>query len=386
MGRVTHLSGAQLQGSQRQPVSPQAPPRTARTDLVQFSADGMALNRLVRTWGAISGLFGLTAANKGPDLSGLREALAQARKNVEAVQLRERVADTLKGSALRQAEALVEKYYGLKGDGTTVKVRFDNNIDGALASVSFRYDQRGRIVDPNLHINMSQFTPDSGPNGVNSHIIQNDRIIAHEMVHLVMGRNMDLASLPDWFSEGTAEYIAGGAERVSLSLRRMSPDRLLSKLLKPWDGDTDSYAAGYLAVRYLDSVTAGNGGLRAVMGRLKEGDTLDSAIAAVSQGRFQSTAQFVRDFATGGEGVQFLRTLDLSGRDPGSIKPVQARDIVADTGIRSEQPLRGFRLQWPSPLEGLPSLLPSFGFAGDATPSVAALAYRRQMGSGLTGP
>jgi len=392
--RINRLSGAQpytVGQSRSQVPAERAAVRPARMDQTQFSAEGLALNRLVRMWGAVSGLFGISTGQTtaGPDLSALREALMQARKNAEAVQLRQKVTDTLKSSALRQAESLVEKYYGLKGDGTTVKVSYENNMEGALASVSFQYDDRGRITNPQLHINMSQFAPDTGPNGVNSHVIQNDRIVAHEITHLVMGRNMDLESLPDWFAEGTAEYIAGGAERVAISLQHQPPQRLLAKLTKAWDGDSDSYAAGYLAVRYLDQSTAGNGGLKAIMGRLKEGDSLDQAIATVSDQHYKSTADFIRQFATEGAGAAFVRSIDLSGRDAGSIKPASGSAVVTDQGVRSDQPLKGFKIQWPSPLEGMPMLQPSFGFSfgfGMATaPARASFANPRQIpGPGRT--
>ncbi|HYF76673.1 MAG TPA: flagellinolysin [Symbiobacteriaceae bacterium] len=385
--RIDRLSGARLQGTTHQHAQTPGTMAAAvpvRQDQATFSAGGLALNRLVRMWGALTGLFGTSQTQvwKGPDLSALREALQQARQNAEALELRQRVTDTLKSSALRQAETLVEQYTGLKGDGTTVRLNYQNKMDGALASVSFQYDGRGRIANPSLHINMSQFAPDTRSNGVNGHIIQNDRIIAHEMTHLIMGRNMDLASLPDWFAEGTAEYIAGGAERVALSLRHNSPQALLSNLTKPWSGDSDSYAAGYLAVRFLDQATAEGGGLRAMMSRLKEGDSLDRAISAVSGGQYHDAGHFLTDFARNGTGVAFMRTIDLSGRDPGSIKPGSGSAVVADTGVHSDQPLQGFRIQWPSALEGLAALQPAFGFGLNVTPAQsAALVYSKHMRS-----
>ncbi|HYG59761.1 MAG TPA: flagellinolysin [Symbiobacteriaceae bacterium] len=357
-----------------------AAPNRLLADQVTFSRDALALNRLVRTWGALTFLFGGGAGSSqsGPglvDFSSLRQALQEAQHNLAAMQTRQRVTDTLKTSVLRQAELLVEKYYGLKGDGTTVKVRYEEDMNNALASVSFRYDRQGRMAEPQLHINLSQFTPDTGPNGVNQHVIQNDRIIAHEMTHLIMGRNMDMRSLPDWFAEGTAEYIAGGAERVSISLRSLTPGQLLNRLAQRWEGDSDQYAASYLAVRYLDRATAGSGGLKAIMSRLKEGDSLGQAISRVSGGRFESTEAFLQAFIRGGEGEAFLRTIDLSGRDPGSVKAGPGSAVVADGGNRSGQPLSGFRLEWPSPLDGYRTVF-GFGF----TPAAAVhAAYRTQM-------
>ena len=45
--------------------------------------------------------------------------------------------------------------------------------------------------------------------------IYNDRIIAHEMVHAVMGRSINMTAIPTWFLEGTAELIHGADERLA---------------------------------------------------------------------------------------------------------------------------------------------------------------------------
>lgn len=359
-----------LQGQQRPYVQTPSPaPTTNRltADQVAFSADSTALNRLVRTWGALSSLFGSQPAqiDTGWNLAALRETLAEARRNAEVMEQRTQVMNTLKTSALRQAEALVDKYYGLKGDGATLGVVFDDNMEGALASLSYVYDQRGRMVNQQMHINMKEFLPDSGPNGTNDHIIQNDRIVAHEMTHAIMGRNMNMAVLPDWFAEGTAEYIGGGAERVALMLNHYSPTQLINRLQDPWEGDSSQYAAAYVAVRYFDDATADTGGIKALMARLKEGDSLDKAISTVSAGRWADTRQFLKEL-TGGQGAAYLRTIDLSGRDAGSVKPGPGPAVVPDIGVRSEQPLKNFRVQWPLFTDGL-------SFGGSYTPWPVAL-------------
>jgi flagellin len=241
-------------------------------------------------------------------------------------------------------------------------------LGNALAAISYMYDRRGRMVNEVLHLNMSQFVPDSSPNGTNQHIIQNDRIIAHEITHAIMGRNMDWRNLPEWFKEGTAEYIAGAGERAHLALAYLSPQQLVSQAAADWQGDSPQYAGAYLAVRFLDVITANGGGLKAIMGRLKAGDSLDTAIAQVSEGAFPSTESFLRQWEK--QGVAFLRSLDLSGKDPGAIGQAKGPDVVPDVGRKANQPMQGFRIIWPSPLEG--SLL--FGQA----PAVAD-AYQRLM-------
>jgi flagellin len=43
--------------------------------------------------------------------------------------------------------------------------------------------------------------------------IDPDRIIAHEMVHAVMAASgINMSSMPGWFIEGSAEYLAGAKE------------------------------------------------------------------------------------------------------------------------------------------------------------------------------
>jgi hypothetical protein len=389
--RIDRLSGAYpgLAGQNPFTQGTSAPPgRPARADQLTISPGAQALNRLTRMWGALSWLFGVgrsgTGAQPWSDLSGLREALQQARQNAQIAQERTGVLSTLKTSVLRNAEALVEKYYGLQGDGSPLRIQFEADMGNALASVSFDYDRRGRMTNQVLHLNMSQLTPDTGSNGVNDHVIENDRIIAHELTHAIMGRNMDMRALPDWFAEGTAEYIAGAAERVSIVLQRRSAPVMLGTLLQPWKGDTVNYAAGYLAVRYLDQATADGGGIKGIMARLKAGDSLDQAIVQGSGGRYRSADDFLAAFVTEGEGVAFLQTIDLSGKDAGSIRPGAGPAVVGDRGAPANQPLEGFRVVWPSPLDGLPvgAPLSGFGFGsglGFAPVPAVVAAYQRQV-------
>lgn len=370
--RVDRMSGMQawaVDSGQHRVIKPRS---WATADQVSFSAESRSMGRLLRMWGALSSLFGRGAAQPSmPDLGALREALQQAQRNIQEVRQRQGVLDTLKSSALQQAEVLVEKYYGLRADGAPLRVALEEDMGGALAAVSYRYDRDGRATNQTLHISLQAFSPDAGPNGTNGHVIENDRIVAHELTHAVMGRTMNFRDLPEWFREGTAEYIAGGAERVGLQLKHLSPQGLMEQLARPWSSDSAQYAAAYVAVRYLDQVTAEGGGLKAVMSRLQAGDSLDQAIAGVSGGAFADTRHLLRHAVDGGAGAAFLRAIEVRGRDPGSIKPGAGPDIVPDQGARMQQPLRGFRVDWPSPLEGM-----TFPMASLITPAVVTAAYR----------
>lgn len=359
----------------------------AQGDQVQFSRDSLALGRLLRMWSNVSSLFGLKGKQPaGPafDLAALREALQEAQRRAAAIRERQGVLDTLRSSALRESERLVEQYYGLQGDGARMRIVLEEEMGGALASVSYRYDRNGRMDNLHMHINLSQFKPDAGPNGTNKHVIENDRIIAHEVTHAVMGRNMDISALPDWFMEGTAEYIAGGAERVALTLRQFSPQQLMNRLNHPWQGDNSQYAASYIAVRYMDYALYDGGGLRALMARLKAGDSLDRALQAVSGGAYQNTGAFLDEVVTRGGGAWLIGQIDLSGQEAGSIKPGRGPDIVGDRRVPNTQPMQGFRIEWPSAVEGI-SWAPASPWFGLPTARTAAAAYRSQAFFGQRG-
>ncbi|HLO01905.1 MAG TPA: flagellinolysin [Symbiobacteriaceae bacterium] len=356
-----------------------------RPDQFQASSAARSLNNILWSWRVLGTLLG-RPQTQGPDLAGLQQALQDAQARVNQVRQNDEILNTLKSSALAGAEELVRWAYGLEGDGAPMTVKLEKEMGGSLASVSYLYDDQGKMKDMMLHINVSQFVPDTSSNGKNEHVIENDRIIAHEMTHAVMGRAMNIAMLPDWFMEGTAEYVGGGAERVSLSLQRMSPGGLLGRVLQPWYGDSPQYAASYLAVRYLDHATQAGGGIRKVMEHLQAGDSLDEAIWSVSGGRYEGEEDFLVSFARKGEGEAWMKRVDLSGRDPGSIRPAKSKDIVPDEGGVRQQPLRGFRITWPNPLEGIDlmgALSPGWGLLGapnlGGMRQAAAAAYGRSQ-------
>lgn len=327
-------------------------PPAASADQLSLAPGALTLNRLLRTWQTLGRLLGAPAGRPNPvaDLLALREALREAQLRLQEMRERHGVLHMLRTSALRGAEELVAQYYGLLGDGARLQVVLEPDMGGALAAVSYRYDHQGRMTNQHLHLNLTAFTPDTGPNGRNGRPIENDRIIAHELTHAVMGRHLDIRALPEWFMEGTAELIAGGAERVAGVLRHLTPRQLLAQLRLPWRGDSPQYAAAYLAARYLHEIAAPVGGMQAVLAELKAGFSLDQAIERVTEGRYAGEAAFLSAFTSEGEGMAFLPQIDLTGRDPGSIRPGRGPDIVPDGPYRNGRPLRGFEVVWPSPV------------------------------------
>ena len=134
----------------------------------------------------------------------------------------------LQNGWLEQAESLIQQYYGISADGADIDIElttFTDGTGGVAAQVVglIPGSYTGKASDVKLQIDMSDFTPPNLPNGGTAPFY-NDRIIAHEMVHAVMYRSMNVASMFDptvdqkWFLEGAAEFIHGADERLQASI------------------------------------------------------------------------------------------------------------------------------------------------------------------------
>lgn len=257
------------------------------------------------------------------------------------------VVNSLRRSWLDGGEELVETYYGLTGDNNPLKIVIEYSGTNP-AWVTVPGDGSGRLE---LHLNLSQLKNYSLPNGGTApfHL---DRIIAHEMTHAVMARNMDLAALPNWFVEGTAEYIAGGLERVNAELLANGGDaQVLMDELTSWEGTSADYAAAFVAVRYLDDTFTGPGqGVREVLARLSAGDTLDQALSAGTGGAFTTAADYMTFWQTAPNAQTYITALNPASGDTGAIGGGTAETVVPDTNTDTWDPLRFFREVWPEDL------------------------------------
>ena len=281
------------------------------------------------------------------------------------------VVDGLRDRWLQAAEERIDEFYGLRGDGANLEIVLDDTPDPRYAAfVSGTVDgATGKIVNQELHIDMADFVPANPPNGGNAPFYS-DRIIAHEMVHAVMGRTTSMAGLPTWFLEGAAELIHGADERVENDLAVAGggvtgANALVAEISNAWTGSSAQYSSGYLAARYLHDVIKqdGGSGIKDVMSYLagNGGAGLDDALANVaSSGRFASEAAFLADFtAVSGNGSAYLQDLDGSGalgnEDTGAIggadadagEVLTATSVIKDTSRYSDDPLAGFVEQWP---------------------------------------
>jgi len=263
----------------------------------------------------------------------------------------------LKGGWLAESERLIQTYYGLSGDGVAMDVTIESpgTAGGAAASVSGLTDAQGRMTELVLNIDLADYQAGGATF---------DRVIAHEMVHAIMGRTMSIAGLPLWFVEGTAELMAGAEDRLAQTIAGSSVAAVSARVEglldgDAWVGNSADYSAAYVAVRYLhDAIkTAGGAGIRDVMDYLSSnlGSTLDIALQNLPHGAYGSgTTTLHSDWDTATTGVDFINGFDLSNADVGAIGGADvdggavrnAEDVVPD-GAFDDSPLQNFVLAFP---------------------------------------
>ncbi len=255
---------------------------------------------------------------------------------------------------LSEAESRVETYYGIKGDDYLMGVNLEDSdgAGGVLASVSGYVGADGKTEDMVLNVDMADFNPPNLPNG-GSKPFYNDRIIAHEMVHAVMGRATSFGSITDWFKEGSAEFIHGADERLAGDIARLGVDGVVAAFGSI--AASEGYSAAYAATRYLHAEikAAGGNGIKDIMGYLasNEGATLDDALTHASRGAFANEADFNARFNS--EGADFIAAMDLANEDTGAVggldadggESTSAIDVLPNTASTGDgQPLSHLRV------------------------------------------
>ena len=281
---------------------------------------------------------------------------------------------SLKSDWFEASENLVENRYGLKGDGSVLKIVLEESNPKYLAAIDYRTDDSGKAATEALHINAKAAIPATLPNGGLAPQYD-DRVIAHEMVHAIMGRTMNYASLPTWFKEGTAEFLPGADERIATSLNNngggMSGAIALKKDLgdgtnKTWKDDSDHYSAATMAVRYLHDNIKSNGhsgGIKDLLGDLAANPTenLDDALSHVSS--FKNVDEFVKEYVKQGAGADYIFNLyqnhafsnadvgAIGGQDADGGPVLTAETVVPDMNDYSETPLKHFKIEWPKQFE-----------------------------------
>lgn len=277
------------------------------------------------------------------------------------------VIDGLKLGWLEEAESKVSRFFGLQADGAAMSIELSSFSDGAgntaARVVGSGADARGRIGNVRLQIDMADFTPPNLPNGGTAPYY-NDRIVAHEVVHAVQYRSLNIASMSlgnggadTWFLEGMAEFIQGADERVADDITTAgSAAALISGTnLGSWGGGSADYSVAYVAMRYLDDrlKSAGfSGGIKDMLQYMSRNDsTLDQGM---TQFLGIDASTFRTQFAAAA--VNFINTkMNLTNADTGAVGgadasngPVRtAESVLLNQGSRyGEQVMSGFRLSW----------------------------------------
>ena len=286
------------------------------------------------------------------------------------------VVDELRAGWLRQSEILIEQYYGLIGDGADMTMAV-TAIDGpygvgAYVSGSF-YSLAVNPAGTGFNIEMVIDVDDYLLSGD-----EYDSTIAHEMVHAVMNRTVNMYAIADgttfgsgtWFKEGTAEFIPGADDRVVGTLTRQSAANIRDRVVElvggaTWGGGgahsfltADDYSAGYIAVRYLhDRIkTAGGEGIKDVMDYLRtvQGSSVETALQNIAAGGYAGgLSDFATDFNT--NGLAFINAMDLTNEDTGAIGGLDAdsgevrttQTVIPDVYEYEVQPLEGWNVLWP---------------------------------------
>lgn len=166
------------------------------------------------------------------------------------------------------------------------------------------------------------------PNGVVPRI-SNDRIIAHEMTHAIMGRTTNMRDLPTWFIEGTAEFIAGADERLAGDSNNGADFATLKNEIDSWDSTSADYSAAYAAVKYLDAQLTG--GIKSLFDQIKVGGiekTFDQALNDLL-GTTDGAADFIADFKA--NATLLNSNITLGGSDTGAIGGGTDETTVPDT-------------------------------------------------------
>ncbi|HET7767614.1 MAG TPA: flagellinolysin, partial [Chloroflexota bacterium] len=212
--------------------------------------------------------------------------------------------EALRRSWLPSSERLIEKYYGLTADGAQLEIFLDQpgTAGGAAAFVSGTAAADGRMENLELHLDYADMSDFSLPNGDG-----NGQTIAHEMVHAVMDRTVNMVALPTWFKEGTAEYIPGADNRLNVETAGQTTTAALigGTWDSAWSSSSADYAAAYAAVKYLDNkLTQAGQSMISFFNTLEDtANDLDDAFAAT--GLYANAAAFLTEFK-GGAGTTFI--------------------------------------------------------------------------------
>lgn len=250
----------------------------------------------------------------------------------------EALQNLLRDQWIGNAEQLIKDNFGLTADGAPLKVVLEEgDLGGVLAYVSASVPATGIGSNLELHVHMADYRAGN----------ITDRIIAHEMVHAVLDRTVNVGSsngIPTWFNEGSAEFIAGADERMAIELANLGGDTAANRATiaangtDAWGSTSQEYAGAYAAVKYMHDKIKANGGngIKDIMSYLSANTTrtLDDALANASHGAFTGLADFQTKWAADGE--SYIDGMDLADADVGAIGGGTSTSVVPDGAAVSQ--------------------------------------------------
>nr|WP_291611499.1 flagellinolysin [Colwellia sp.] len=234
----------------------------------------------------------------------------------------------LQSGVLAESENIIQSVLGLSGDGAKFKIDLENvdGVGGKLASVSFLGGATGTELV--MTIDLDDFsTLDANK------VKQLKSTLLHEMTHAVMANQMDLTSVPIWFSEGTAEAVSGADDRVAadigafgLTALRNQTNAIFTAIpgAAPTTGIQIAgvYSGGYIAMRFLED-QIGETGVKDIMASLAAGNSFDGALAA--QGAFADITTLQTALMTGTNFEDFVTAnINTANADNGAFGGLDA--------------------------------------------------------------
>ena len=171
--------------------------------------------------------------------------------------------DSLKNHWLKATEDLIKQEYGwdpVPSDSWDLVIEENGATGGSAAFVMTAQYSNGTADVIKMSFDLPDFSaPHTQPQSTT------DRVVAHEMVHLLHAQNTyygdptgDGSSSAKWLKEGLAEFIHGADDRVFSILGANPTDGEITSLInairngnESWS-TSEQYASGYLAARYLD--------------------------------------------------------------------------------------------------------------------------------------
>lgn len=270
---------------------------TSLFDEINSISDRTEFNgmKLLRGGGSIdpAGPGGGGGGTSGPMLTGQALIDAQTAFTERLVQ-----------STLETAEDMVDSDYGLTVNGKTMIVSYITDSKGGMVAQVWPYS------NPTMEMDNADFFTEG------KLWIDEDRIVAHEMVHAVMAASdINMDSMPDWFVEGSAEFLPGAKECLKGSVSILGVQNTINMITSSTKG-SHFYSAGYAATIFLDQKLRQSGDVEGLKGFLKhmQGNPSKTFEQGMKDkiGASYKLSNFISDFKANGASV-IQNVLDNAG-------------------------------------------------------------------------